>query len=146
MLAAHRRLMNVGDAGWSAHWISVAVAETPGRLLNLEIHRRCFPAALFDLIFEVLPFIERAQPSALDRGYVDEYVFAACLRLDKSVALRRIEPLHGAARHFDLPSPDPGRCYSDRRLGRQGDRRVVHSCISMPDSGGGCAPLSRRLR
>src|SRR5215831_7992111 len=24
--AAHRRLMNVGDAGWSAHWISVAVA------------------------------------------------------------------------------------------------------------------------
>jgi len=48
-----------------------------------------------------------------------------------SVALRRIEPLHGAARHFDLPSDDPGCCYSDRRLGRQGDDRVVHSCISM---------------
>src|SRR5262249_32940446 len=51
------------------YWISVAVAEPPGRLLNLEIHRRCFPAVLFDLILEVLPFIERAQPSALDRGY-----------------------------------------------------------------------------
>src|SRR5215813_5899765 len=71
--------------------------ETPGRLLNLEIHRRCFPAVLFDLILEVLPFIERAQSSAPDRGDVDEYVFAACLRLDKSIALGRIEPLHGAA-------------------------------------------------
>ena len=33
---------------------------------------------------------------------------AACLRLNKSVTLRRIEPLHGAARHFDLPSDDLG--------------------------------------
>ena len=45
-----------------------------------------------DLILEVLPFIERAQSSALDRGDVDEYVFAACLRLNKSVTFRRIEP------------------------------------------------------
>ena len=35
------------------------------------------------------------------RGDVHEYVFAACLRHDKSIALGRIEPLHGAARHFD---------------------------------------------
>src|SRR5215813_2770907 len=77
--------------------------ETRGRLLNLEIHRGCFPVVLFDLILEVLPFIERGQSSALDRGDVDEYIFAACLRLDKSVALRRIEPLHGAAQ-FDTGS------------------------------------------
>src|SRR6516164_3560261 len=99
--------------------------ETRGWLLNLEIHRGCFPVVLFDLIIEVLPFIERAQSSALDRGDVDEYVFAAGLRLDESVALRRIEPLHGAARHFDLPSDDPGCCYFDRRLGRQGDDRAL---------------------
>src|SRR5262249_5934631 len=83
-------------------------SENRGRLLNLEIHRRCFPAVLFDLILEVLPLVERAQSSALDRGDVDEYVFAARLRLNKSVTLRRIEPLHGAARHFDLPSDDLG--------------------------------------
>src|SRR5262249_47444734 len=77
------------------------------RSFDLKIHRRCFAAALFDLILEVLPFIERAQSSALDRGDVDEHVFAACLRLDKSIALGRIEPLHGAARHLDLPSDDP---------------------------------------
>jgi len=53
-------------------------------------------------------FIERAQSSALDRGDVDEHVFAASLRLDKSIALGWIEPLHGAARHFDLPGRDPG--------------------------------------
>jgi hypothetical protein len=80
-----------------------AIARNSGRLLNLEIHRRCFPAVLFDLILDLLPFIERAQSSALDRGDVDEHVFAASLRLDKSIALGWIEPLHGAARHFDLP-------------------------------------------
>ena len=100
----HWRLMNVGNGEWPAYCIT----ETRGRLLNLEMHRRCFPAVLFDLILEVLPFIERAQSSALDRRDVDEYVFAACLRLNKSVTLRRIEPLHGAARHFDLPSDDLG--------------------------------------
>ena len=96
--------MNVGNGEWPAYCIT----ETRGRLLNLEMHRRCFTAVLFDLILEVLPFIERAQSSALDRRDVDEYVFAACLRLNKSVTLRRIEPLHGAARHFDLPSDDLG--------------------------------------
>src|SRR5262249_16934165 len=81
---------------------------TNNRSLDLEIHRRCFPAVLFDLILKVLPFIERAQSNALDRGDVDDHVFAASLRLDKSIALGWIEPLHGAARHFDLPSVDPG--------------------------------------
>src|SRR5262249_20606900 len=89
-------------------WPAYCITETRGRLLNLEMHRRCFPAVLFDLKLDLLPFIERAQSSALDRGDVDEYVFAACLRLDKSIALGWIEPLHGAARHFDLPSDDLG--------------------------------------
>src|SRR5262245_42210378 len=98
--------------------------------LTLRSTADVFPAVLLDLILDLLPFIERAQSSALDRRDVDEHVFAASLRLDKSVALGWIEPLHGAARHFDLPKRR--RCYSGRRLGRQGDERVVHSCISMP--------------
>ena len=67
-----------GHAGSNRH--------SADRSLDLEIHRRCFAAVLFDLILEVLPFIERGQSSALNRGDVDEYVFAACLRLDKSVS------------------------------------------------------------
>jgi len=90
------------------HSLPTAPPANAGRSFDLEIHRRCFPAVLFDLILDVLPFIERAPSSALDRGDVDEYVFAACLRLNKSVTLRRIEPLHGAVRHFDLPSDDLG--------------------------------------
>src|SRR5262252_3203495 len=105
--AAHRRLMNVGNGERSAYRVTRS-PETRGRLLNLEIHRRCFPAVLFDLKLDLLPFIERAQSSALDRGDVNEHVFAASLRLDKSIALGWIEPLHGAARHFDLPGHDPG--------------------------------------
>jgi hypothetical protein len=83
-------------------------AVTRGKLLNFETHGGCFPAVLFDRILEVLPFIERIQSSALDSGDVDEYVLTPCLRLDKSVAFGRIEPLHGAARHFDLPTPAEG--------------------------------------
>ena len=37
-----------------------------------------------------------------------EVHLAVHLRLDKSVALRRIEPLHSAARQFDLPSAGKG--------------------------------------
>jgi hypothetical protein len=82
-------------------------AVTRGRLLNFETHGRCFPAVLFDLILEVLPFIERIQSSALDSGMWTN-MSLPCLRLDKSVAFGRIEPLHGAARHFDLPTPAEG--------------------------------------
>ena len=72
--AAHRRLMNVGNGERSAYRVTRS-PETRGRLLNLEIHRRCFPAVLFDLKLDLLPFIERAQSGALDRGDVDEHVF-----------------------------------------------------------------------
>src|SRR5262249_34192498 len=74
--------------------------------LDLEIHGRCFSAVLLDLILDVLPFVERVQSSALDCGDVDEDVLAATLRLNKSIALGRIEPLHRAARHCRSPIDD----------------------------------------
>src|SRR5215813_1646000 len=78
-------------------------ALTPGLA---EVHRRCFPAVLFDLILDVLPFVERAQSCALDCGDMDEHVLAATLRLNESIALGRIEPLHRAARHCRSPIDD----------------------------------------
>ena len=33
--------------------------------LTLRFHRRCFPAILFDLVLELLPFVERAQAGTL---------------------------------------------------------------------------------
>src|SRR5262249_44388528 len=76
------------------------------RSLDLEIHGRCFSAALFDLILDVLAFIERVQSRALDCGDVNEHVFAATLRLNESIALIRIEPFHRAARHCRSPVDD----------------------------------------
>ena len=55
------------------------------RSLGLEIHRRCFPAVLFNLILNVLPFIERAQSRALHRGDANEHVAAARLRLNEAI-------------------------------------------------------------
>jgi len=102
--AAHRRLMNVGNGEWSAYCVTRS-PETRGRLLNLEINRRCFSTVLFDFILDVLPFVERAQSSALNCGDVDEHVPAARLRLNETVALGRIEPLPRAI--VDLPTDDP---------------------------------------
>src|SRR5262249_29258103 len=45
---------------------------------------------------------ERVQAGTLDRGDMDEYVSAAALRLNESIALRRIEPFHGACSHHGL--------------------------------------------
>src|SRR5262249_38228952 len=49
-----------------------------------------------------LTFVERGQAGALDRGDMDEYVFAAVLRLNESIALGRVEPFHGASSHLGL--------------------------------------------
>ena len=51
-------------------------------------------------IFNHLPLIETAEAGSFDRGDVDEHIFAATLRLNKSISLLRIEPLHGTFRHI----------------------------------------------
>src|SRR5439155_14185281 len=76
------------------------------RSLDLEIHRRCFSAVLFDLILDLLPFIERAQSGALNSGDMNKHVPAAtALRLNEPIPLGRIEPLHRAACHCRSPEP-----------------------------------------
>src|SRR6266545_1580932 len=74
------------------------------RSLDLEIHRRCFSAVLFDLILDLLPLIERAQSSALDSRDVDKHIPAALLRLNESIAFGGIEPFYRTARHSRSPS------------------------------------------
>src|SRR5262249_54787005 len=66
----------------------------------------CLLALLLHLILDVLPFVERAQACALDCGDVHEHDLAARLRLNESIALIRIEPLHRAARHCRSPVDD----------------------------------------
>src|SRR3954453_18470794 len=57
-------------------------------------------AVVNDFEGDLLAFLELVEPGALDRADVDEDVLAAILRLDKSVALLRVKPLHGAFAHF----------------------------------------------
>src|SRR5215475_4481532 len=67
-----------------------------------EILRRLLAAVADHFIFDRLTLVESGQAGALDRGDVDEYIFAAALGLNESVALRRVEPLHGASSHHGL--------------------------------------------
>src|SRR5262249_45026109 len=69
---------------------------------RFEILRRLLAAVADQLVFDHLTFVERGQASALDRGDMNEYVFAAILRLNESIAFRRVEPFHGASSHLGL--------------------------------------------
>src|SRR5215475_10280168 len=69
---------------------------------RFEILRRLLAAVADQLVLDHLTFVERGQAGALDRGDMDEYVFAAVLRLNESIALGRIEPFHGASSHLGL--------------------------------------------
>src|SRR5262249_9044493 len=72
------------------------------RSTRFEILRRLLAAVADQLVLDHLAFVERGQAGALDRGDMDEYVFAAVLRLNESIALGRIEPFHGAGSHLRL--------------------------------------------
>src|SRR4029450_7231024 len=52
------------------------------RSLDLEILRRGFSAVAYDLILDLLAFIERRQPGPLDSRNMHEHILPAALRLD----------------------------------------------------------------
>src|ERR1044072_6240246 len=75
------------------------------RSLDPEIQRRRFPAVLCDLVLDSLPFVERTQAGTLDRRDMNKHVPAATtLRLNETIALSWIEPLHRTARHCRSPN------------------------------------------
>ena len=68
-------------------------------LPDLQVFRRFLAAVSDNFVFDLLALIEGAQASALNRRDVHEHILAARLRLDESVALRRVEPLHSTGSH-----------------------------------------------
>src|SRR5271167_3705319 len=71
--------------------------------LNLEVLSRSFAPVRDFLVFDDLPLIETAEAGSFDRRDVDKHISAAAtLRLNEPIALGRIEPLHGAFRHYLL--------------------------------------------
>jgi hypothetical protein len=68
--------------------------------LHFQVLCRSFALVRHLFVFDNLPLIEAAEAGALYRRDMNEDVFAAALRLDESIALRRIEPLYGTCRHL----------------------------------------------
>jgi len=52
---------------------------------------------------EALALVERAHAGLLDRADVHEHVATTVIRLDESVTLLRVEPLHCSRSHGSLP-------------------------------------------
>src|SRR5262245_48352452 len=72
------------------------------RSTRFEVVRRLLAAVGDHFIFDHLTLVERAQAGALDRGAMDEYISAAVLRFNESIAFRRVKPFNGASSHHGL--------------------------------------------
>src|SRR5690606_17742273 len=57
-------------------------------------------AVRLELVGDLLAFIQTAQAGALHGADVDENVLAAVIRLNETITLLLVEPLHGAGAHF----------------------------------------------
>jgi hypothetical protein len=83
--------------------ISLAARSVPfPQSLDLEVLRRLLAAIAHDFKLDSLALVKGAQPGAFDRRYMHEHVLTPALRLNKSIALCRIEPLHVSSRHRSL--------------------------------------------
>jgi len=105
------------------------------RSTRFEIVRRLLAAVADHFIFDHLTLVEGAQVGPLDRGDTDEYISAAVLGLNETVALRRVEPFHGAS-------------LSARTTSRPHDHRAtVHpkSALPMERLTAGCATNKAKL-
>jgi hypothetical protein len=80
------------------------VAWVLGHHSGLEIDGGLFAAVLLDLVGDFLPFMETVEPGSLNRADMDEYVFAAAVRLNEAITLCAVEPLNRACGHAQSPS------------------------------------------
>ena len=76
----------------------------PARSDGLQIDRGRFPLlALFQLVADLLAFIEIAHSGTLDGGDMNEHIGAASLRLNETETLLSVEPLDCPNRHCCTP-------------------------------------------
>jgi len=94
---------------------ALSPATSPANLSHLEIFRRFLAAICDDFVLNVLAFVEGAQSGALNGRDVNEHILATALRLDKAIALGRVEPLHSACSHYQSPSLKKNKSSDDRR-------------------------------
>jgi hypothetical protein len=97
----------------------------PRSALHPEILCRRLSLIRDFFVFDDLALIQSAETGPLDRRDMDKHIFSApTLRLNESVALRRVEPLHGAFSHFqqsphvDVLTISSGRRDANLRLDR----------------------------
>jgi len=68
-------------------------------LTDLQIVRRFLTAITNNLIFDCLTFIERMKAGTFHGGDIHEYISAAALALNESIALRKVEPIDNTFSH-----------------------------------------------
>src|SRR5262245_16525874 len=60
------------------------------------LSRTLAPLALYELVLDALTLIEGPEPCCFDRRDVNESIRSTALRLNETIALGGVEPLHGS--------------------------------------------------
>ena len=80
----------------------------PSRSTDLDVLGRLLTTITDNLIFDRLTVIERTKAGTFDSRDMDEHVSAVVLGLNKSIALRRVEPFDSAGSQL-LPVRSPAK-------------------------------------
>src|ERR1700730_9096081 len=88
-----------------------------GRSADLQIFGRFLATVRDDVETHLRAFRQAGVASLLDRGDMDEHVFAAGVRLDKPVTLGRVEPLHCPHRHVSFSDKNQASKILSERIG-----------------------------
>ena len=102
-MGAHKREHLGGPREKPAGVNRRASMPTSTMLAEPEVFRRFLTAVSNHLVAHLGALVEVAEPCLLDGRDMDEYVLAAGVGLNKSEALRWIEPLHCTCRHVRTP-------------------------------------------
>ena len=82
-----------GDAAAGRQGVLLRRLETAGGFLARA-------GVAFDLVGDLLAFVQRAEARGLEGRGMDEHVLAAVIGLHEAIALGGIVPFHNAGRHF----------------------------------------------
>src|SRR5262245_21471222 len=110
MMAMTALLSRASRLNGGSEICAIARGRSTGLSTCFEVLRRFLSTVADQFILHCLSLVEGAQPGSLHGRNVNKHVLAAALRLNESIALGRVEPLHSSGSHRCLLANHDVRC------------------------------------
>src|ERR1700682_6107265 len=88
-------------------WTNEAVCPGPDHALaHAQVFCRFLAAVRHNVVTDLGALVQSAKPGFLDRRDVHEHILAAAVRLNETIALLPVKPLHCSCRQVESPPKD----------------------------------------